>query len=186
MSGDDEKLYVCRKGYHALNIQAVADAKMRFINLNCKFPGSTHDAFVLTSSTVPDIMETLPEGGFLLGDSGYPLKKWLMTPVMNPSTPQEMLYNTSHSKTRAIVERAFGILKSRFRCIHKTGGTLPYVPSKCAKIIETTFRLHNKAIEDKIPLYETGEIINRCHNDVFVNYPQGDGQNMRQTLISRF
>ncbi|XP_041377274.1 putative nuclease HARBI1 [Gigantopelta aegis] len=29
MTGTDENLYVCRKGFHALNIMAVADAKMR-------------------------------------------------------------------------------------------------------------------------------------------------------------
>ena len=31
MSGTDEPAYVCRKNFHALNIQAVADARMRLV-----------------------------------------------------------------------------------------------------------------------------------------------------------
>jgi hypothetical protein len=58
-------------------------------------------------------METT--NGWLLGDSGYPLKKWLITPVSNPSNQQEVNFNLAHTQTRNTVERAFGVLKSRFR-----------------------------------------------------------------------
>ncbi|XP_041369909.1 putative nuclease HARBI1 [Gigantopelta aegis] len=186
MAGDDEKIYVCRKGYHSLNIQGVEDANMRFLNINCKFPGSTHDAFILASSGVSNIMENLPEGGWLVGDSGYPLKTWLMTRLTNPQTQQETRYNNAHCKTRTAFERSFGVLKSRFRCIHKTGGALAYSPLKCAKIIETAFRLHSKAIEDRIPVLHGGEVVNRCHNDILREHAQGNAQNIRARLIYRF
>ncbi|XP_062616179.1 uncharacterized protein LOC134277900, partial [Saccostrea cucullata] len=42
------------------------------------------------------------------------LRKWLLTPFVNPRTPQEQRYNNAHSTTRNTVERAFGVLKSRF------------------------------------------------------------------------
>lgn len=60
-------------------------------------------------------MQQLPSGGWLLGDSGYPLRPWLMTPILTPLSKQEEMFNRSHVKTRNCVERAFGVLKSRFR-----------------------------------------------------------------------
>lgn len=74
---------------------------------------STHDAFILANSALPGIMEGV--NGWLLGDSGYPLKKWLLTPFAQPSNQHEERYNSSHCATRNTVERAFGVLKSRFR-----------------------------------------------------------------------
>lgn len=98
-----------------VNLKIFYDFIQRFLHINTCFPGASHDAYVLRSSGVPAIMETLPEGGWLLGDSGYPLKEWLLTPFLSPSNPQEEKYNEALSKTRIVVERAFGVLKSRFR-----------------------------------------------------------------------
>lgn len=33
MSGDEEPIYVSRKNFHALNIQGVVDAEMRFVQI---------------------------------------------------------------------------------------------------------------------------------------------------------
>ena len=38
-----------------------------------------------------------------------------MTPKSNPSNQGEENYNSAHSRTRAVVERALGVCKSRFR-----------------------------------------------------------------------
>ncbi|OWF49490.1 nuclease HARBI1 [Mizuhopecten yessoensis] len=157
MSSGDEHLYVCRKGFHAINVQGVVNSDLRFTNAVCKFPGSTHDAFILQSSFLPGYLTHLEDGGWLLGDSGYPLKEWLMTPINNPRPGQEERYNSAHCRTRNVVERAFGVLKARFRCLHKTGGSLPYHPQKCAKIIECAIRLHNLAIDHRVPLMEAVE-----------------------------
>ncbi|XP_061191607.1 putative nuclease HARBI1 [Saccostrea echinata] len=154
MSLEDEPVYICRKGYHSINVQAVVNPDLRFTNAVCKFPGATHDAYILQSSSLPNLVSSLEDGGWLVGDSGYPLKEWLMTPLSNPRTGQEEKYNNAHCKTRNVIERAFGVLKARFRCLHKTGGALPYRPSKCTRIIECTMRLHNLAIETGIPLLE--------------------------------
>ncbi|XP_062580377.1 putative nuclease HARBI1 isoform X2 [Saccostrea cucullata] len=115
MSGDDEHVFVSRKGFHAINMQGIVTADLKFTNIVCKYGGATHDAFILANSSIPEMMEQLPGGGWLLGDSGYPLRPWLMTPILAPQARQEEKFNKSHIKTRNCVERAFGVLKSRFR-----------------------------------------------------------------------
>ncbi|CAC5385073.1 HARBI1 [Mytilus coruscus] len=118
MSGDDEPTYVCRKQYHAINVQVICDAELKFTNTVVQWPGAAHDAFILANSNIPTIMEG--QNGWLLGDSGYGLKKWLMTPLMNPNSQQEIGYNKSHCKTRNTAERAFGVLKARFILLDKS------------------------------------------------------------------
>ena len=86
----------------------------RFINVVAKWPGSAHDSFILANSSVPNYMERT-ENCMLLGDSGYPLKTWLITPKLNPTTQQEVRFNHAHCKTRNPIERSFGLLKARFR-----------------------------------------------------------------------
>ncbi|XP_056006893.1 putative nuclease HARBI1 [Ostrea edulis] len=69
-SSDNEPSYVCRKGFHALNVQAVADATLRFTDLVCKWPGAVHDSFVFENS---NLYQILSHGcsGWLLGDSEF-------------------------------------------------------------------------------------------------------------------
>jgi DDE superfamily endonuclease len=87
----------------------------------------------------------------LVGDSGYPLEPWLLTPLSTPTTPEEETYNAKHTKTRVVVERCFGLLKSRFRCLDKTGGTLLYTPEKTCRLIIACAVLHNFCIGRHIP-----------------------------------
>uniref|UniRef100_A0A8B8C5V9 Putative nuclease HARBI1 n=1 Tax=Crassostrea virginica TaxID=6565 RepID=A0A8B8C5V9_CRAVI len=162
MTSEEEPYFVCRKGFHAINVQAVVTADLRFTNVVVRWPGATHDAFILANSALPGIMEGV--NGWLLGDSGYPLKKWLLTPFAQPSNQHEERYNSSHCTTRNTVERAFGVLKSRFRCMHKTGGSLQFGTEKCVKIIECCFRLHNKALSERVPLQGGSEVIPVFHN----------------------
>lgn len=75
-----------------------------------------------------------------------------MTPVTNPATPAEMAYNRAHIRTRVVVEQAFGVLKSRFRCLHKSGGSLQYSPTKCANITIACFLLHNYCVKRRVPV----------------------------------
>lgn len=55
--------------------------------------------------------------GRLLGDGGYKCTNYLFTPVQNPKNSQEEMYNKVHIKTRNVVERVFGVWKSRFRIL---------------------------------------------------------------------
>jgi nuclease HARBI1 len=114
---DHEYAFVNRKGWHAINVQAVCDHQGRFTNLVVKWPGSTHDSFMLQNSELWNYMEGHPNIGYLLGDLAYPCRQWLMTPLKNVRTPGENAYNRAHKRTRVVIENAFGRLKRRFYCL---------------------------------------------------------------------
>lgn len=54
------------------------------------------------------------------GDSGYPLRATMMTPILNttPGTPEHFYYNIQVT-ARNTVERCIGVLKARFRFVIK-------------------------------------------------------------------
>jgi len=61
-----------------------------------------------------------------------------------------MAYNSAISKTRVIIERCFGVLKSRFRCLDKTGGTLLYSADKACQLFIACAVLHNYCVAHNI------------------------------------
>jgi DDE superfamily endonuclease len=97
----------------------------------------------------------------MTGDSGYPQEPWLMTPVTVPTTPSEQAYNLAHAKTRNIIERCFGVLKSRFRCLDKSGGTLLYKPGKACKIFVASAVLHNFCISHSLEILPDPDVVAR-------------------------
>ena len=114
----NEHLSVNRHQRHSINVQAVCDANMIFTDVVAKFPGSTHDSYMFASSGLGRKMEQSGGAdGYLLGDSGYALRPWMITPFDQAAAnnPEKAAFNRIHSKTRGVIERSFGILKSRFR-----------------------------------------------------------------------
>ncbi|CAG5019210.1 unnamed protein product [Parnassius apollo] len=82
----EEHLFFNRKGYHSLNVQIVCNSNLKITNVNPKFGGATHDSFIWASSRMETFMRELHQNGeqvWLLGDSGYPQRPWLMTPILN-------------------------------------------------------------------------------------------------------
>uniref|UniRef100_A0A4W5Q7A9 Putative nuclease HARBI1 n=1 Tax=Hucho hucho TaxID=62062 RepID=A0A4W5Q7A9_9TELE len=123
--------FVKRKGFHSVNVQVICDSHLALLNLVAKWPGGTHDSFIAQNSSVGlNLQEGAVEDGWLIGDRGYPLKTWLMTPLTNPSNQHEARYNQAHARTRTTVERTMGLLKGRWLCLSGTGVTLQYQPSK--------------------------------------------------------
>ena len=85
-----------------------------------------------------------PHQGHLIGDSGYPLRTYLMTPYPNPATPPQSRYNHALEQTRVKIENTFAILKNRWGGLH---GGLRCSPSRASKIITACAMLHNIALE---------------------------------------
>ena len=63
-----------------------------------------------------------------------------MTPLPNPITPEESLYNESQIRTRSCVERSYGVWKRRFPIL-SLGIRLKF--DKIQSIIVATAVLHN-------------------------------------------
>ncbi|XP_008189496.1 putative nuclease HARBI1, partial [Acyrthosiphon pisum] len=151
-----EYLYINQKNYHFINVQLICDSKLNILNVNALFPGSTHDNHIWNNSKVLPVVQELHERDlndyYLLGDSGYPLHQWLLTPILNPSSAAEIHYNTKQMYTRSLMERCNGVLKARFRCLIKDR-TLHYNPEKSSAIINACVVLHNLCITYNVPEY---------------------------------
>ncbi|XP_067018487.1 putative nuclease HARBI1 [Acropora muricata] len=110
--------YLNRLKSHSIILQGTCDHKMLFTDIYVGWPGSVHDARVLRNSPLYQTAEHHFQGdSHLLGDSAYPLHRWLLTPFRDNGhlSRQEVNYNNKHAKTRQTIERAFGLLKGRWR-----------------------------------------------------------------------
>ena len=115
LGGEDAELYRNRKGFFSINTQTLCDSKLNIMDIVCRWPGSTHDATILRNSRIFNRFEA---GEFrnciVVGDSGYPCNRWLMTPLARITSPAEALYNESQIRSRNCIERKYGVWKRRF------------------------------------------------------------------------
>ena len=95
---EHEHIYVSRKHCHAINLMVICDHNLLFTHVNARFPGSPHDSYVFRMSSVFVKFENNEVDGYLLGDNGYPMSGFLMTPFLTPHGPQRH-YNAVHRKT---------------------------------------------------------------------------------------
>ncbi|XP_050338514.1 putative nuclease HARBI1 [Bactrocera neohumeralis] len=142
---DNEHLYFNRKGYFSINAMIICDNDMQIRAVDARYPGSSHDAFIWGMSHAKQYFRTQYESGQrslrLLGDCGYGIEPFLLTPYRDPQfNSMEYKFNIAHTAARNIVERTIGVLKSRFRCLMST---LHYRPEKVVKIVNVCCALHN-------------------------------------------
>ncbi|CAH2101959.1 unnamed protein product [Euphydryas editha] len=104
-----------RKSVFSLNVQGVCNANLQFMNVVARWPGSTHDATIFNNSELRAQCESGVYGNrWLLGDSAYPCKSYLLTPLLNTQCNNDVNYNRAHIRTRNTIERCFGVWKRRF------------------------------------------------------------------------
>ena len=69
---NNEHMYVCHNGFHAINAMAVCNAKLSYTNFVCSWQGSVHDLAVFNDSMLHAHLEKGGgQNGWLLGDRGY-------------------------------------------------------------------------------------------------------------------
>lgn len=144
----DAPAFFNRKGFYSLNVQAVADANLLFRHVAVGAPGSVHDTRVLRLSPLPEIMQRASRGDlerdfFLLADEGYPNLPWLLTPFTNDDAGADQVrraFNVRHKTTRQVVERAFGLLKGKWRALQVAQET-DVGTARC--MVWACFALHN-------------------------------------------
>ena len=87
---DDAERFRNRKGYFSINTQTVVSADLSIQNVVARWPGSTHDSTILANSTLPELMQNpILQHYHLIGDSGYPCRPYIMTPLTRPITQAE-------------------------------------------------------------------------------------------------
>lgn len=72
---------------------------MTFLNVNARYPGSSHDSHIWKSSNILPLLRSLyneDQQSWLLGDSGYALNNFMVVPVKNPISLQDKLFNKVH------------------------------------------------------------------------------------------
>ncbi|KAH7980386.1 hypothetical protein HPB49_015464 [Dermacentor silvarum] len=137
--GERNTAFMSRKGYYAENCMFICDADMSILTVYPMRPGSDHDSFVWWTTWLRRRFQAgriANSGAYLIGDSGYPLDPWLLTPVPGhpPMQTAEGKYNTAHATLRSVVERCIGLLMSRFRCLQRYL-TVLYEPERAANIV---------------------------------------------------
>ena len=100
-------------------LQVMCDSDLRITNCIAKWPGSVHDGRIRWESALFADYEgpAKPLSGYILGDSGYMLREWLLTPIINPQSQKEEQYNAAHCATRCTVERCTGVVIRRWHCL---------------------------------------------------------------------
>ena len=131
---DGKADYFSRKQRYTISAQGLVGANLVFLDVATGFPGSCHDARNFRNTSLytqaengeiltkpEDVIENSRVRPLVLGDGAYPLLTWLIKPYnFGPAlTRSEKLFNKKLCSARVTVERAFGILKARWRCLLK-------------------------------------------------------------------
>ena len=146
----------CRKGFCALNVQAICDKKKRFLWTNPSNKGSTHDSTAFACSRIFDLLREksaslVAEGLHLQGDSAYPLTGFLQVPFESPDLQNDPngskdAFNCFHSSNRIYIECAFGELIMRWGVFWRS---LRFDLRKCGMTIRAAMLLHNFIIDSR-------------------------------------
>ena len=176
--------YYNRKGFHSVLLQSVVSAKCLFWDFDIGWAGSMHDANLWGRSAIGQYCEAGKLAPYaLVGDAAYPCRPWMLAPFKGHKdglSREEYHWNFVQSSTRMCVERAFGMLKGRWRILLKRMDVhLKNVPD----MVSTCLILHNMCIIFGDSFWREEwmrEATNEVHNGLAI--PQVAGSSMRERL----
>ena len=139
---------------YTLNVQGICDYEGKFIDVDCRWPGSVHDAKVFSNSTInkmfrdgslPLLHRSLLPGFdkipvLLLGDPAYTLLPYCMKEFTTCTTNEQVVFNTLLRTSRNPIESAYGRLKARWQILNRP---LDMKLDNVPLIIYACFVLHN-------------------------------------------
>ncbi|XP_034093370.1 uncharacterized protein LOC117560564 [Gymnodraco acuticeps] len=146
------------KGFFSIVLMALVDADYKFLWIDVGSDGSSNDASIYNGSELKEGLESpnnifnLPEEKslpgddvpvpyYIVGDNAFGINKSLMNPfLIRNMEHHDRIFNYRLSRTRRVVENAFGILAHKFRVLLRT---MNQRPGTCRKIITTCVILHN-------------------------------------------
>lgn len=187
---------------YSIILLALVDHNYLFRYVNVGSPGRCHDAYVYRQSALAEmvsgplfqapavVMNGVAVPPLILCDQAFPLTSNLVKPFKDvPDGSRRRCFNYNLSKSRRIVENAFGRLKARFRLVLKRMdaniGNVPFIIRACCV-------LHNicEHFGDSLPQQwlneselESSLFIQPVHtSDVQV----GSGTDVREALVEYF
>nr|CAD7438270.1 unnamed protein product [Timema bartmani] len=163
---------------------------LEILHIDPTMPGSTDDQFIFRHGTLRQALERMYQDGmrntWLLGDSGYVLEPYLMTPICNAlvNSP-EGRYTACHRQTRNCVDRLFGVMKSEWQCLLKER-VVKYTPLTAGRIITACAVLNNMMRHYKIE--EPHILVNEAPMVCVVNkeVPATNAANVRADIVQRY
>lgn len=177
--GVDGEVFRCRKQFMSINVQSVSSADLKFQDIVARWPGSTHDSHIFKNSR---ISQRFVDGEFgvsvLLGDGGYKLEKYLMTPFRNPANEEELRYNQIQILVRNTVERKYGNWKKRFPCL--VFGLRCKLETSLAVIVACAV-LHNICIDNRDEMPPNDLEVNEAFEFSIVAAEEGSEEISAQT-----
>ncbi|KAF6168518.1 hypothetical protein GIB67_015065 [Kingdonia uniflora] len=167
-----DSIWCDREKNHSMVLQAIVDPDMRFRDIFTGWPGSLKDSLVLQSSGFFKLCEKgkrlngetieLLEGSeevreYIIGDVGFPLLPWLLTPYQGEDLSESSLeFNKRHFATRMVAQRALARLKEMWKILQ--GEMWRPDKHKLPRFILVCCLLHNIVIDledevqDEMPL----------------------------------
>lgn len=141
-----------------LNVQAMCDARLRFIYFAVAAPGKTNDSrAVLKCESLCRWLDSLEDTDhYIVGDNAYVLRDECLIPFSGNSVSEvNRTYNFFLSQLRIRIEMAFGRLTTKWRIFRRD---LDHKMENVSLICRAAAKLHNYVIDESLTTDDEIEI----------------------------